>query len=259
MSSGSTADSPAAPSPGALSWLRNIVRAIITTPVFLGSHLIRNRGIGRSIEHVAEFSEPAPRPALSNDGGVQSALDGTGPAVMRAYSVHVVRPHMSGTQLIQRLIADPNAVNAWAVAGFVADDHPATQLAPGDRLVVELAGPWNGPVVVERADADALVLATLDGHMEAGRIRFDTTAASVAADGQTGDGFIFRVTSWARAGDRAFEFLHLRVPIGRELQTAMWVAMCRKAASAAGGEVGTITVRTEILDGGDDGDGGAER
>lgn len=251
MSSDDAVDAPGiAPSPGTLSWLRNLVRATITTPVFLGSHLLRNRGIERSVEHVAEFSEPTPRPATVSDVGVQTALEGTGPVVMRAYSIHVIHPEISRARLIRHLIADPNAVNAWAVAGFVADDRPATDLAPGDRLVVELAGPWNGPVLVERADADALVLATLDGHMEAGRIRFDTTAAGVATDGEQDDGFIFRVTSWARAGDRAFEFLHLRVPIGRELQTAMWVAMCRRAAAAAGGDAGTIRVRTEILDGG---------
>lgn len=230
------------PSPGSRSRLRNLVRAFVTTPAFLVGHLIRNRNINRSVDHVAEFSEPTPRPSvLEDDAGVQSALDGEGPVVMRSYTIEIQDPELTAEQLIARLVAEPNAVNAQAVAGFVIDDRPAMDLRPGDRLVVELAGPWNGPVLVERADERELLLATLDGHMEAGRIRFDTART------RTSDSFVFRITSWASAADRAFEFLHLRVPIGRELQTAMWVAMCRRAAATSKGRVGTISVRTEIL------------
>lgn len=212
--------------------------------MFLVAHLIRNRHIERSVDHVTEFSEPTPRPTVvDDDAGVQTVLDGQGPVVMRSYAIEIRDPEVTPTELIARLIAEPNTFNAQSVAGFVVDDRPARDLRPGDRLVVELAGPWNGPVLVERADDDELLLATLDGHMEAGRIRFDTAQA------RTSDAFVFRITSWARAADRAFEFLHLRVPVGRELQTAMWVAMCRKAATAANGSVGIVRVRTEILDG----------
>jgi hypothetical protein len=225
--------------------VRNLVRAVVTTPIFLVGHLIRSRDIERSVEHVAEFSEPSPRPSvIDDDAGVQTAVDGEGPIVMRSYSIIIEDPDLSSDRLIDHLIADPNALNARSMAGFVVDDRPATDLRPGDRLVVELAGPWNGPVLVERADEDAVLLSTLDGHMEAGRIRFDTLQVRESGSGT----FVFRITSWARAGDRAFQFLHLRLPIGRELQTAMWVAMCRKAAAASNGRGGPITVRTEILD-----------
>lgn len=225
--------------------LRNLARAFITTPVFLARHLVRNRDIDRSVVRVAHFSEPAPPPSMNAGAeGLQEAPDGEGPLVMRSYTIRIEQSERMRAELIQQLIADPNALNAGAVAGFVADDRPATDLRAGDRLVVELPGPWNGPIMVERADDAGLLLATLEGHMEAGRIRFDT----VAPTGGDAEGFVFRITSWARAGNRVFEFLHLRLPIGRELQTAMWVAMCRNAASASNGRVGAIRVRTEILD-----------
>ncbi len=236
---------PVAPSPGPLSVLRNLVRALITTPVFLAGHLVRSRDIERLVVRVGALSEPSPLPFVSADiEGLQEATDGEGPLVMRSFTIRIEQPDTTRAELIARLIADPNALNAGAVAGFVVDDRPATDLQVGDRLVVELPGPWNGPVLVERADDTELLLVTLDGHMEAGRIRFDT----VASTDRDPDGFEFRITSWARAGDRVFEFLHLRLPIGRELQTAMWVAMCRNAASASNGRVGPIRVRTEILD-----------
>ena len=241
----------AVPSPGPLSIVRNTVRAAVTTPIFLVTHLIRNRHVERSVEHVTSLSEPPPpRTAAVDADALQPASDGTGPLVMRSYSVRIIDPALDASELIRHLVGDPNTVNAGSIAGFVLDDHPVTDLAEGDRIVVELPGPWNGPVVVEHADEERLILATLDGHMEAGRIRFDTTADDDGTDAR--DGYVFRITSWARAGDRGFEFLHLVVPIGREMQTAMWVAMCRKAAAEAGGQVGRIRVRTEILEGSDD-------
>lgn len=107
----------APPSAGARSWLRNLVRATITTPVFFVTHLVRSHRIERSVEHVAEFSEPTPRPASIAERGVQSALDGAGPIVMRAYSIVIEHPASSSAQLIDLLVADPNTLNAWAVAG----------------------------------------------------------------------------------------------------------------------------------------------
>ena len=71
---------PEIPSPGRLSRVRNLVRAVVTTPIFLVGHLIRSRDIERSVEHVAEFSEPSPRPSvIDDDAGVQTAVDGEGP------------------------------------------------------------------------------------------------------------------------------------------------------------------------------------
>ncbi|MEP6300089.1 MAG: hypothetical protein ABJ382_22450, partial [Ilumatobacter sp.] len=131
-------------------------------------------------------------------------------------------------------------------AAFVRDDRPATDLRVGDELVVELPGPWNGPVRVVRADDDELLLQTLDGHMEAGHIRFDTTDHVERPGG--GHDFTFRIRSWARGGDRAFTVLHLGLRIAKELQTAMWVAMCEGAVRVSGGaRSGRIGVLTDVL------------
>ena len=237
-------------SPGTFSLARNIFRALFTVPPFLLQHLWRRRRV-RDVTHTVDrLSEPAPDPSgieRSTEPDVQAAADGDGPLVLRSYEVDIRRADLSPEQLIERLLARPADLNDDRIAGFVRDDAPATDLRVDDELVVELPGPWNGPVRVTRAGPSGLLLQTLNGHMEAGQIRFDTTDHSHRSDG-THD-YRFRIRSWARGGDRAFTLLHLGLRVAKELQTAMWVAMCEGAVTVSGGErEGRISVITEVLD-----------
>lgn len=164
---------------------------------------------------------------------------------MRTYEVRILDADLSPEQLMQRLIARPGDLNDDRIAGFVLEDEPATELTVGDELVVELPGPWNGPLRVTDTAATHLLLQTLDGHMEAGQIRFDVT------DRDAGDrhDYTFRIRSWARGGDPAFTLLHLGLRVAKELQTAMWVAMCEGAVRVSRGHRdGSIRVTTEVLE-----------
>ena len=236
-------------SPGSLSTARSIVRAVFTVPPFLLHHLWRRRRIDEVTLTVDRFREPAPDPSdldLTGDPSVQTAADGSGPLVMRSYEVRIVGATLGPARLLQRLVARPKDLNDDRIAGFVRDDRDATDLGVGDELVVELPGPWNGPVRVIRANDSELLLQTLSGHMEAGQIRFDTAAHSERPDGT--HEFSFRIRSWARGGNPTFTFLHLGLPVAKELQTAMWVAMCDGAVKVSGGRrVDRTIVRTEIL------------
>lgn len=240
---------PRLPDPGRWSTARNLLRAAFTVPPFLVQHLWRRTRVDEVTRTVDAFSEAVPDPAgidgTATSSEVQAAIDGNGPLVMRTYQVRIVGASLPPDELMARLIARPGELNDDRIAGFVVDDQPATDLTPGDDLVVELPGPWNAPVRVSGVDADTLLLQTLDGHMEAGQIRFDVTDHAET----TGEhDFTFRIRSWARGGDPAFTILHLRLRVAKELQTAMWVAMCEGAVRVAGGERdGAIGVVTEIL------------
>jgi len=233
--------------PGIASPLRNAVRAVLGLPCFMVAHARRELHIDHTDTAVDRLSEQPPEPttALGLHDRIQDRTDGVGPVVMRTYSVNITNPALTERQLIASLCAKPNRFNSDLVAGFVVDDQPATDLVDGDRFVVEIPGPWNGPVHVAMAADDQLLLATMNGHMEAGHIRFDTAALETpAVDG----GYQFRIRSWATAGDVAFLAAHLVVPVGKALQTAMWTAMCDNAVSLAGGErLGPIRVETEKL------------
>lgn len=236
-------------SPGRFSLVRNIIRALVTVPPFLLQHLWRRRRVQDETRTVDRLSESAPDPSgiePSEEAVVQAAADGDGPLVLRCYEVDIARAELAPEALIERLLARPADLNDDRIAGFVRDDAPATDLADGDELVVELPGPWNGPVRVTRASPSGLLLQTLSGHMEAGQIRFDTTDHVERTDG-THD-YAFRIRSWARGGNPTFTVLHLGLRVAKELQTAMWVAMCEGAVDVSGGRRrGRIRVLTEVL------------
>ena len=238
------------PDPGRWSWARNVARALFTGPSFLVQHLWRRRRVDDVTQTVVVLDEQPPRhlsagaPSAESD---QTAVDGVGPLVMRTYEVPIAGATLSPGDLMARLTARPGDFNDDRIAGFVVDDRPAVALKPGDRLVVELPGPWNGPVRVVAADESQLLLQTLDGHMEAGSIRFDVVDAIGGTTSDLHD-YTFRIRSWARGGDAAFNVLHLGLRIAKEMQTAMWVAMCEGAVQISEGErVGLLRVTTEVL------------
>ena len=231
--------------PGRLSLLRNAVRAVVGLPCFVVAHARRETHIEHTDTTVDQLSEQPPEPTTvpGLHDPIQHRTVGVGPVVMRTYSVDITNPALTRHELIAALCANPNRFNSDLVAGFVQDDQPATDLTEGDQLVVEIPGPWNGPVHVAEANVDRLLLATMNGHMEAGHIRFDTAPLDESA---AGGGYQFRIRSWATAGDAAFLAAHLVVPVGKAFQTAMWTAMCDNAESIAGGtRSGSIRVSTE--------------
>ena len=51
-------------------------------------------------------------------------------------------------------------------------------MAVGDEYVVRMPGPWDGPVRVVERTPTAFRFATLEGHLEAGQIRFARAATA---------------------------------------------------------------------------------
>jgi len=227
--------------------VRNAGRAIIGTPPFVGQHALRQRYLKRRAVDVEQFSERQPALDMGQEAmrasQLQTRTEGCGPLVSRTYAVDIIEADLTAEALLERFVARPDDFVPRHITGFFVGDEPATDLTIGDELVVEIPGPWNGPVVVAYTSATSLLLATLDGHMEAGLIRFRTA--------QTGDSVVrFEIRSWARAGDEFFEQLHVNVRLGREAQTAMWVHTCDRAVAIAGGRrAGSISVSTETLQG----------
>ena len=65
--------------------------------------------------------------------------------------------------------------------------------------------------------------------LEAHLTEFEFRAAE--ADGR----LTFEVESWARSGDRAFHVLYDTIGIAKVIQTEMWVTVCERVATLAGG------------------------
>ncbi len=223
---------------------RNTARLVGGTPILVVQHLGRQRYVRRSSIETAVLSEdpPAVEPATVGSTA-QTRADGTGPLVMRTYTVRMRHCDLSPEALIASLLDDPNGFSPQHIAGFrTAEGERATQMTIGGEYVVEIPGPWNGPVRVDEVTDTSFTLITLEGHMEAGHIRFrsDRDADSEITT--------LQIRSWARAGDGVFERLHLGFKIGQETQSAMWVHTCDRAVRVSGGiRHGPIEVETEIL------------
>ena len=227
---------------GPLKLLRNGFRLGVTLPPFLARHAWRSRSTERSHVEVDRLGDDPPpdRPHAR----LQPRSVGVGPITMRTFSAELRDAVLSPTELIDELRIDPNHLTSNLLAGFTRDDRPARCLAVDDELVVEIPGPWDGPCRVDSIEPDRIVMSTLDGHLEAGHIAFETLPSTTGDD----TAYTFRVRSWARAGDAGFAALHLVLPIGKELQTAMWSAMCERAVVVSGGRrVGPLRVATDEL------------
>ncbi|WP_420452327.1 DUF1990 family protein [Ilumatobacter sp.] len=233
---------------GIYSAARNGVRAAWTLPVFIARHAWRTRDVERDETETAALSVDPPE--HQHHERLQPRSRGVGPIVMRTYSVEIADPVVEPDRLMHEFRIDPNHFVSNLAAAFVRDDRPVRNMRAGDEVVVELPGPWNGPCTVEVVEDTRVLMSTLAGHMEAGHIAFEVTDADEVGT------YTFRVRSWARAGDAGFASLHLVVPIGKELQTAMWCAMCERAVRISGGRrVGPIRASTETLAGSDTGGG----
>jgi hypothetical protein len=104
-----------------------------------------------------------------------------------------------------------------------------------------MAGPWDGPVRVVERTPTCFRLVTLEGHLEAGQIRFSAREE----DGMV----VFEIESWARSAGPLVHLLYDRLRMAKEVQLHMWTSMLQRVAELAGGRVtGGIDIHTRRVD-----------
>jgi hypothetical protein len=172
---------------------------------------------------------------------LQRPSGGFGAAFRRRYRVSVDRPLLSPGELMSIVLADPNVACPLELGRFEREVESPRPMEPGEEMRVRLPGPWNGPVRVIAVTDRSFRLATLRGHMEAGEIEF----RAHDEDGR----LVFEIESWARSGDRIFDFLYDRLGVARELQLDMWAFFLERVAQVSGGAaVHGIEVHTQRCD-----------
>lgn len=218
---------------------RTVLRWPLGIAIVSWRYLWRTTPLHRSEEQGDRTDLPAGWEDGGADGRRQPVSQGIGPLLHRRYAVRIVGSSMVATTLIDVVAANLNRASP-EMAEFRKTRGVDGPLCQDDEFVVRMPGPWDGPVRVVRRDAQSFLLATLDGHLEAGLIEF-----GVLPDG---DALCFQIESWARAGDRLSHLLYNRLRLAKEVQLNMWTHFCIQTAVLAGGRlVGGVTIRTRTL------------
>ncbi|MDT7857927.1 DUF1990 family protein [Rubrivirga sp. S365] len=167
--------------------------------------------------------------------------DGEGPRFHRRYEVDVEATTKTPEELVACIGADIQDYVPDEIAVFDKTVGEPGRLAVGDEFDIEIRSPWNGPVRVVEAEPTRFTLATLEGHMEAGLIRFE------AADHPARPGALrFAIESWARSADGVVDLAYDGLGVAKAGQTAMWTFFCERVAEDCGGRrAGEVRVTTE--------------
>ena len=171
---------------------------------------------------------------------IQHPYSGTGPLFHRVYDARIREARLGPSELLEQITADLDRVAPSEFASFQKVLGNEGAMAVGDEYVVRMPGPWDGPVRVVERTPNAFRFVTLDGHLEAGQIRFAVERRDLLE---------FRIESWARSGDRLSNLLYHHVRMGKEVQLHMWTSVLERVAKLAGGRLtGGIKIRTWRVD-----------
>ncbi len=150
----------------------------------------------------------------------QKLEHGYGPTYHRVYAITLSLTESEARQAMNELKADLNRFSPQLLARFEKTKGESKKLQKGDEFQIHITGPWDGPVRVESVDEWSFLLKTLEGHLEAGQIRFEMKKK----DEQH---FIFEIESLARSRDAVVNLVYDKIPIAKLAQTEMWTSFCK--------------------------------
>ncbi len=193
-------------------------------------------------EMIGSWAADAPPdlPSGIDPDELQRVKGGIGPLVHRIYRTRIVGATLDPAQLMGRMATDLDRVAPSEFATFQKIGKERDGLEVGDRYVVRMPGPWDGPVRVIAVGPTWFRLATLSGHLEAGQIEF-----RASADHRS---LWFEIESWARSGSRFSDLFYDRLRISKEVQLHMWSSVLRRVVGLTGGRMeGGVVIVTRMV------------
>ena len=167
---------------------------------------------------------------------VQLPVDGDGAIFHRRYRVEIAGSKFTSSALIREVGLRFNQLSPSALAEFEKVKGKPWSLEVGDEFDIQILGPWNGSVRVSEVLPDSFSFVTLEGHPEAGQIRFQ----SALIPGRLS----FEIVSWARSRDPLVALAYGAG--GKEIQKSTWVQFLEAIVELSGGmQLGEITVETQ--------------
>lgn len=171
--------------------------------------------------------------------GLQPVHDGVGSMFHRLFRVEIADAQLDAADLMEQVLSDLGAHVPQEVVHIRPTTPAGRHPKQNQDFVVDMPGPWNGPVRVAHVDSHRLHLATLSGHLEAGQIEFR------AYDQEPN--IVFEIEAWARPSSRIVHLLYSRLRLAKEIQLNMWVRFCKAVVKTANGRpvdgIGITTYR----------------
>ncbi len=197
----------------------------------------------RTTQHPIDNERPTPIPeeATHGESPIQLTHDGTGKLFHRRYRADIVAPQRGPEAVMAMMQADPNDFSPKLLAQWEKTRGAPGQMRVQDEYFIHITGPWDGPVRVIGVEPTTFCLVTLEGHLEAGEIRFRFAQHPHRADAAR-----FEILSWARSRDSLVDLAYDKLGVAKEAQTNMWIHFCKRAVEESGGTLlGEIDVVTE--------------
>jgi hypothetical protein len=146
--------------------------------------------------------------------------------VHRRVWVECERPQLSATRLLNIIAADPNVVVPTEVLQFHKTAGDPRQLVVGDRYLIRMAGPWDGPVIVAARDDNGVRLESCPGNPQQGHVDF------LVQD--KGGRLRIEIASRYRPASRAFRALARFLPLVERMEIHTGGHILEMAAQLAG-------------------------
>jgi hypothetical protein len=220
-------------------WPRLLLRWAVGMTLVSWRYLWLTTPLHRWERHDDEGTCPPPLPEDVRTDRLQAWTDGVGDLYHRRFRVRIRGAHADATALMTELTESFARFLPSEVVHLHEGGAAGRPLRVNDEMVVDMPGPWNGPVRVAAVEPGRLRLATLTGHLEAGQVEF-------RAHDESSD-VVFEVETWARSSSRIVHLLYSRLGLAKEIQLNMWLRVCQAAARIARGRVdGGVEIGTVV-------------
>lgn len=193
-----------------------------------------------ALEPEQRRERPLPIPREAQGGDLQLPADGVGPLYHRVYRADIADATRNPEEIMREVQLNLADFSPDPLAKFdKAEDRPTMRV--GDEYDITILGPWNGSVRVIDVQPTSFALVTLEGHPEAGEIRFE-----LARHPEMAGALRFEIHSWARSRDAWVQVTYRDLKLGQQAQQNTWVVFCQRVAEASGGSLmGEIEVSTD--------------
>jgi hypothetical protein len=142
------------------------------------------------------------------------------------YGATIQSPKLNPERLIAIIAADPNVIAPVEVLRFKKTRGEPSDLHEGDELVIQMAGPWSGPVQLTRRWETGFRLTAKSGHPQLGQVELRARDNEGKID--------MEIQTRERAAGLSFRLLQ-RIGLVQRMQTHTWAEMLENAAQIAGG------------------------